>query len=355
MYLSKIYLDSYFRESLEQLSIREFIIEKYNYESSPQDNKIIHRHFTNKRVLDKTRLFQILTLFEKIDGDSTIYDFSKFVDEGIVDKNALMLSNDDPLKLAKESDINLVCNIETTSNEIISSNRRKIINYFINDIEYASEISEKYSFSYMDLLSKYNLFLDYLDDWQCSREVRDNYPEYILFFDYLVDLKTSLDTGLYFSLKDNSSFISRIKNIPNIKKENTINIIDDMEYIVKTNFTDELNILPYPENLADVFTMRKSKEITRFREVLSYWFQALEEGNPYLEKKIRKDIKKANSELKTLKKWKEYKDSQFSFWLNSIGGHIPMLSNVLTLISMIGGLSEDYIEDKNTWVMLTKK
>ena len=58
------------------------------------------------------------------------------------------------------------------------------------------------------------------------------------------------------------------------------------------------------------------------------------------EKIIKKDLKKANMEFKRLGKYREYKESKFHFWLNSIGGHIPIFSNILTVVEMGTGFYE---------------
>ena len=78
----------------------------------------------------------------------------------------------------------------------------------------------------------------------------------------------------------------------------------------------------------------------------------IKEGNDKAIKKIEKDIVKANKELKYLGKWREYKDTQLYFIINSVGGHIPVLSNVLTLIYTFEALLSKEVERRNNWTML---
>lgn len=73
-----------------------------------------------------------------------------------------------------------------------------------------------------------------------------------------------------------------------------------------------------------------------------------------MEKTIRKDVQKANRSLKHVERWRQYQSSPINFWLTSIGGHIPILSNVLTAIYTLGTLATDSIEHHNSWVLLAQ-
>ena len=94
--------------------------------------------------------------------------------------------------------------------------------------------------------------------------------------------------------------------------------------------------------------------MARFREVLSAWCDTLSDSDTSAEKLIRKDVIKANKTLKWVTGWKEYVRSPWSFTINSIGGHIPIISNVITVINTIGELSEKYLYKRYNWVMLLK-
>ena len=67
---------------------------------------------------------------------------------------------------------------------------------------------------------------------------------------------------------------------------------------------------------------------------------------------MRSDIRKANRELTKLDEWRKYELSPFNFWLNAIGGHIPVLSNVLTVVNMCASMYSSKVESKHGWVML---
>jgi len=172
---------------------------------------------------------------------------------------------------------------------------------------------------------------------------------YSFYLTVLLMVFKSIQTDCVFTsaMKFHSSDIVNSKNIKTY-------IAEDVDVIAKTLLKNEIAILPYPKNLNEVMKMREKKEIITFREVMSNWIETLHKGEQYLEPKLRKDIAKANKELKKLENWREYQFSPINFWINSIGGHIPILSNILTGIYTLTGVYEHISNKKYNWVMLLK-
>lgn len=131
--------------------------------------------------------------------------------------------------------------------------------------------------------------------------------------------------------------------------------LDHLMCIAQATLKDEMKILPEPKNLKHAAELRRTPQIGRLREVVSEWVQTIQEGRVDAEKKIRGDITKANKELRQLDSWREYKNSNFAFWINAIGGHIPVFSNVLTVVSTFGDKAFTHtVEKRSGWALLLR-
>ena len=62
----------------------------------------------------------------------------------------------------------------------------------------------------------------------------------------------------------------------------------------------------------------------------------------------------ANDMLLMKNSLREYKRSPLNFWLSAIGGHIPLFSNIITIVRTVGGLYSKWSERKNNWILLVQ-
>lgn len=120
-------------------------------------------------------------------------------------------------------------------------------------------------------------------------------------------------------------------------------------------FMDEVSVVPNIDSLDNVLRLRDDKRIRNFREVLQVWAAELKTGQVSAEQKIRREIQKANQELKRLKNWRE------------IGGWITYLSLPISVASLLSGIpaglgltplglatriGADLLEKKYKWMLV---
>ena len=358
MNLEKVILDSNYTEQFEILCLREGWISKtkLGHEINYKSNGI--------RIYNKSKLLRFLTLCDTIDLSASKLDFSELKNVGLINKESKpLIPNrviDDFFKFENNQH-------ELESILIFLRNGKKVLlNSFIKSQRgkpfKESDIVHLINKEQLKRL-KINIFESLYDDWVKSIEKRNlirfrhgfgGFRRHEnLFLQYLRMFLASFIIGLRFSINNQASFLSPVTF--NDKRQYTHSVgklRDNIQYVVRADLKNEMNILPAPQSINDVLRFREKEEIIRFREVLKQWLNSVHEGNQKLELKMRRDIGKANKELKRISKWKEFDKSQFNFWMNAAGGHIPIMSNVLTVINMIGGLYEKTGQKRNDWVLI---
>jgi hypothetical protein len=372
--MKKIILDKIHTEYLKLLLIRE------GKTKTSVTSLGIHR---NKF---KTKLLQILTLYEQIDSNLTqepkYFDgYNENFDWGFLKQNKLIGKQSNILDYYLRNDgsytgrhiDNLKCIRSTIDTEVmfraISSFRlvkQKIISQFIEHArgkiwrvfayesypiprerlgqDFDKLISGvEIGYTFWDLTSKEDLLEEY------SLRQEDGY-----FAVFLDEIFVDLYLNIKQNLEDGSHLLSALynKSTNGTSVERNINPQEGVLYVAKTNFLEEVRYLPYPENLFDVLKYRESKEIHRYREVFSGWLDEVNKNDGKAESKIRRDLALANKGLKRLDKVKEYKDSNLNFVVNSIGGHVPVLSNFLTILGTVGYVYQKRTEWKHSWINL---
>lgn len=364
----KIYFDHIYKDQLHVLAAKEKWITRYNDNHSCRFNELDLR----KRNYLKQKILLLITLFEKLDSDYSPYDLSILMDEGIIDKksgivtglvNPNLGSNID--ELASEVTINLMRN---NSHQVIRSHiRSSPKGYYQKVSKYKnrpdpsappeSSLPDGYTslfwgqFDHDDLQKEYERIMDYVHDADKIEE-NEKFRMTEAFYDHIKYINMNLKYCALSSISENSSFVSGITQSKDIKIQREVDLIDELYYIVKTRINDERIILPHPRNLREALKFRNAPEMQQFREVISEWCSTIEQGHYQAEKKIRKDIGKASRALKRAGCWREYENSPVNFWLNCIGGHIPILSNVLTVINTAGVAYKHFAERSSKWRLL---
>ena len=124
--------------------------------------------------------------------------------------------------------------------------------------------------------------------------------------------------------------------------------VHDSFSLCQIAMNEELNYAPSVNTIDDVLRLRDHKSITRFRELLFEWCQQLPAGNIQVLNKIKRDIGKANRELRHLEKWKTV--DRWLFWVQLPTTLIPILSTIVTIASFTTHLWIERKEPVNSWV-----
>jgi len=333
MIFQKVYLDSLFRASMEQAAIRE------GWVTQDSDGMAISPK-TGYRNQLRSRTLLMLTLFDKIDSTHTDYDLGSMVSEGIILENSLMLDERTRLPGFFERDTTRDYAADLAK-KLIAVSKERFVRHHVS--HGAGPYALPSSHTYQDLIPHFDAALS---DF-CY------YLKHPHLLDFVTDIEgyfACFEECIYHSISERCTFASPLPKFQGQGKP--MAIVDDVYYIAKTKLIDEVTILPNPSSLADVARMRNAKEMVRFREVLSNWCQTIQEGNERLERRMRADIRKANRELTKLEKWRKFELSPLNFWINSVGGHIPIFSNLLTVVNTCASIYSSGVESKHAWVML---
>jgi hypothetical protein len=360
MLLKKVYLDHIYQRSLEQLAIREGWITKDIDGDDLRLRTGLDQRPTERNILKKKTLL-LITLFENIDTDFSGLDWSWFINEGVVAEDAQMLKNlynplfdhDSQHVKAQDEQRIIFDHARKSAYELMKVYRNRLIQFHIRKSLQNRWSEEDYK---RKLRSQFDYVLDNVFITDDDLHFLNSSSLFYLhsFASDLLRMKWNLEECIYYSCAKGTAFSTALGEPSLSKPIQTQKPIDDLYYLVRTRLTDEILILPAPKSLQGAIAMRRSKDMKRFREVISAWCESLRQGDYITEVKIRRDIHKANRELRNLKHWREYEKSPINFWLNSIGGHIPVLSNILTVIYTLGGLYSKLTEKRHNWVMLAQ-
>lgn len=308
-------------------------------------------------------IMRILVLYDKLDSSSfplspdSDLSLNYLKSNGIIsEKNHIdgltIFDKDDNYWKSKNKKLTFAKDV---SKHLILESKKIILSNFLFEYPMYNRPFSKNYINISDLEDKYESIVE-LHQNELMEEyfLQKEGIGYSDFIDYLLILLSNVEKAVYFSSKEKMCYINSY--IPEKPTSRILSdkIIEDIYYIVKINFSEDIVILPDPSNLDDVLRMRENKDLKRFRKVMTGWMDAANEGNETMMKKIQNDIGKANRELKSLEKIAVFKKSPLCFWINSIGGHIPYLGNVITLLNTFEGIYKYTVHKKDDWLLLGK-
>jgi hypothetical protein len=359
MELEKAQLDHLLLDSLEQLAIREGLISRETEDAELSYSFIRERK--NKAIQQKQRLLTIITLFKKIDSNHSGLDWSELIKKGIISQNATMLDH-----AAKELDNNFFklktpehklffdCHVETF--HLLEKQKNKIVDFHFRKSEPDFYDRGSSVVSKNDLTEAFDEIIRCILDTDETITVYHKKPHLHYFLNEVYFVWASIRKGIYLSdLTNNTTLTTYFDSYTAKSHQSKIEVVEDIYYTVKTNLKNEIIMLPNPRTIEEAIEFREKKEMHQFREVFSEWIDCVRSGEVSVEYKIRKDLKNANNALKNLKRWKEFKESPINFWLNSIGGHIPLFSNILTVVNSAGYAYEKQAKSKTRWLAMVQK
>ena len=93
MSLDKVDLDYIYRDSLEQLAIKSGWIDK-ELDAPGKPRPVFHYPRQSERNMLKSKTLRLITLFRTIDSDISGLSWTRFIREGIVEEDAVMMQHD---------------------------------------------------------------------------------------------------------------------------------------------------------------------------------------------------------------------------------------------------------------------
>lgn len=350
--LKKCFLDTYYCDALALLLQNEGKTnEKYLTPFNGPETKLL------KNIL------RILVLYDKLDSSSfplspdSDLSLNYLKDNGIIDRK----NHIEGLTIFDKSESywtitdKKLAFAQNVSKHLILDSKKIIMSNFLYEYPKYNRPFSKNFVNANDLEEKYNIILDlHQNEIMEKRFLEREGNGYSEFVNYLLILLSNIEKAVYFSSKEKMCYINSYISEQPSSRVLSDKVIEDIYYTVKINFNEDIVVLPDPSNLDDVLRMRENKDLKRFRKVMTGWMDAANEGNETMMKKIQKDIGKANKELKSLEKITVFKESPLCFWINSIGGHIPYLSNVITLLNTFEGIYNYTVHKRDDWLLLGK-
>lgn len=366
-----VFLDRGYKATFERYCIRQRLVTRSfddNIDVSPNNLEIIPEPLVGIKDL-----LTLLTLFESIDSNSSIYNFNRLIECGLIKENNSINSNDNPL--ASYDDFYIKSAIDLMNiykKDVIKyikrcdRNNLKGLQKHSEAKEFWKEITHRMRTFYCispngdeiwDLVSDYEKIINNCDE--CNSLMSRDMEKALVYNNNVENvvgsLRDNLIEGLYRSEQASIPFASSIfYDNPSF---NNIKPIGDMYQTVKIHLPNEVNILPRPQTFEDVMRMRNSPYIKSFRKVMSEWSKYISKGEFKLAAKMKKDIIKANHNLEKLKKFTKVYDSMGARVFRVLGGMIPEISISLgiEIIDILEPYVVQYVQNKNGWVLLTKK
>lgn len=345
----KLYLDPIYRLSLERIAIQEGFVEE-------TDDNIVARldALATTRNPLKSRTLQLLTLFEEVDPIQEIINLDCLSEIGLIvpKKNSKILG--EKINLLQYDRVSEPAEYITTF--LLTRFKQHWIRSYLKKIGQdcydtsSLRTLQKHFDACVNLARRSAYIVD--SDIKEAKDIRYKYGYYRFYRD-VEEFYWGIAAGLKGSMMEGVQYASSVASSSLIPARHNFHAVEDMMYIAQAMLNDKIRVLPNPRNLKEAAKLKYHKHMKRFRDVITEWVDAIQEGRIEGEKRIRNDIALANRDLKHLQSWREFKSSPLAFWINAIGGHIPIFSNVLTFISTIGDAAyTKWVEKKSGWAMI---
>lgn len=341
-----IHLDSNYADLFYSCMINNKIISEYSKDARmTQDNFFEFK----RRLIGIKKLLRYIVLFEKIDFlYAEPYDHSRVIELGLMDTDALAFARqaEDYGKLLKglsphESDL------------IFKLFRNEIIHEY--KFRHSSDDSDP-RYKKAVTLKKFNQYYDeYMDSGVFHTDGFYTFEQVMKhIFQQSLD-RYHFDLSICLEPKNKRTYCSDIvvdHNQVQQMQVDPMKLLDDIYYIAKIRLPDEVNILPMPQTLNQAIEMRNSPYLKSFRNVMNEWMHYIDAGELLLSNKMKNDVIKANQNLTKLENYRKFQKSPFVRICNLVGGFIPLISNVLTVLSFASSLVEDSIEKRSEWALM---
>lgn len=351
---NKLFLDKHYKDILEYYCIRKGLISN-------------HEEVVPTPLEGIKKLFVLLALFETVDSNSSICDYSRLIELGLVNEDCILKMNNDYISVNNDSYANsAIALLGLYKKDVIKYIKRKDRQISTHHSVYKPNNKRTFYCASPTgkLLTLEDDFLEIVekcDECYSTSALFDD-REAGFFYDVFVNspielsigsIKDNLVEGLYFCEKMDMTYASSI--FADSKNSLTSKYLDELYYLVRTQLPPEINVLPMPQTLDEVIEMRKSPYLKSFRNVSNEWFSYIESGDINLALKIKNDIVKSNKMLAKLDRYKVFTTSPYYRVFNLIGGAIPILSTIMGVYSFLEPYAIESIQDKYGWSLVGKK
>lgn len=309
------------------------------------------------------KLLRNLVLFENIDFSSSYVDCSQLIERGLIPEKNICCSNSEPDSECVSQAVSIM---SAYKSDII----RQVVQLYKNDLlglqnsdnpnrEFWKERESK---SIKKICISKNLYLDLNKDYYKIIQNMDmlfapGVPNNVDKF--LFDLFCGDAVSILFQIRGSLAYAFEAN-----KDNNSVYITDRLNYLqgkqidkdanniyalVKSGLPSDVNILPMPTTLEDVWRMRSHPAIKTFRKVLSEWNYYIQTDEFGAARKMEKDIIKANQGLEKIGKYKKLVSSPYVRTGLFIAGFIPVLSNIVNIYSYAEPHILTFAESKYSW------
>jgi hypothetical protein len=343
--LDEIYLSVFQRRIFEKMAIQEGLLQ---IEQLILPGTVTSPTYINQK--DHSKILNYIMLFDSINCFPENLYWDPLLPYGIINEQSMMYSKT-KTKAWNNCDEKLKALINKIQYKYFEENKDFIIQYITdNPIIIARNVWDKIGVNIDRIIIKkeYDKLIESIyddskyeppDKYQWLNTIRNEIDE--IYSKDLVGFYKAAVNGVFFS----SEFMRG-----NIFDQEEALDIDDSIKFYKVNLSNEIKVLPRPRTINEALEYRNSMQMKQFRGVLLHWFEEFAEGN-IAEHKIREKIKKANIELKGLRRYEEFVDSPINFVISSIGGHLPVIGNILTLMGTVGWIYDKWIRKRIGWLL----
>lgn len=324
--------------------------------------------YTGQPLRGMKGLLRNLVLFEKVDFSSSIWDCEQLIDRGLIPEKSICCSNQDPDAKYTEQAISIMStykadiirlNQEIYKDELcaLQSRYSPTRDFWKNkDSNTINTIWLKDNF-YVDFKDQYSNIIRNLDKLETivtqGREER-------LMNDALngnaITNLAGIRDNLAYALQavEERKAVYLTSKLNHMQGEKITNTAADLYAFVEAQLPNEVNVLPMPETLEDVWNMRRHPSVKTYRKVMNEWNHYLQEGDIDAVKKMKKDVIKANHGLERIGKCKRFLASPYTRTGICALGFIPIISEILNVSSFAEPYILNSLENKYSWTHLNE-
>jgi len=340
-----IYLDQHYAKLLEQLAFEEGILDV-------SDVVLPGASVGTENRIGENKLFDLILLSSTFDAPRGLVNWSKFEEYGLAQRNS------DDHTIVEVSDAELA-EIDKFAKVILDSNVDNMVKYFSKqpgigpaDSSSVAQLSnERWAQVAKEVLeARFGRNLDSIEMLNHLSWPTDDSGKPILLtpFAWAVhDSAVYLTTGLKHSIENCNIFLTIFSTDSVVNPQPVGNEIADL---VRIDFRDMLNSFPRARSLKEAFELRSERNVVRLRNQIAHWITSYERREYDVLIRLERDIQKASEEMQFVRNVQEFKNSDFFFWVTSGVSFVPILSNIVTGVSMTERLITRSKEHRFGWV-----
>lgn len=311
MILRKLFLDFSHRDRLEQIAYSEGWI-------SPEDSNA-PKHRDKAVALNQSDRFLLLelALCESFDSSLTQYRWTRFESEGWVSPDAVMYRDAPDPRFDSYFDLPLGISLEDE-----------------RLITHARDSSAALIGAFLPQMISQNEFLQRLDDEAQRLIIQQLVTDpHVVAQEYIplahvaarvADIRDSIIKCVYYSARERCGFSSAIADNSSVEPASVHEALEQTSVLL-AQAPGDLR-LPMPNSLDEALQLRNTREMKRFRKVVSTWCEALQTGNFIDANRLIGDIRKSSTALARVEGIERFLDRPINF---AIGFGVDVVGNLV--------------------------